>query len=114
MGSAEALVAELNQSSKVASCGYVNDANWDSQANAFSQAVAEFGRIDYVYPVAGIGERRWLPPNGDATGFQKPDLGCIEIDLTGLLYTISLAVQQFRRQEVGLNGFKGKSKLLGF
>lgn len=29
----------------------------------------------------------------------KPDLGIIDVDLTGVLYTVALAVQQFRRQE---------------
>ncbi|KAH8595060.1 glucose 1-dehydrogenase [Bisporella sp. PMI_857] len=113
IGRAEDLVAELNQSSNVASCAFVDVADWDSQAKAFSQAVAEFGRIDYVYPIAGVGERRWILPNGEANGFQKPDLACIDIDLTGFLYTISLAVQQFRRQEVGPHGFRGKIVAVG-
>lgn len=108
---AEALVKELNQKSKVASWVAVDVADWDSQEKAFSQAVAEFGRIDYVYPIAGIGERRWLPNNPTAKGFEKPDLTVLDVDLNGVLYTVGLAVQQFRRQEVGANGFRGKSKL---
>lgn len=107
---AQKLVDELNKESQVASCAHVDTANWNSQAKAFSQAVAEFGRIDYVYPIAGIGERKWIPNDSSASGYEMPDLSVLDIDLTGVLYTIGLAVQQFRRQEPGTNGFRGKSE----
>lgn len=95
----------------------VDLADWKSQVKAFTQAVAAFGRLDYVYGIGGIGERRWLPVSGNtgsAQGldFEMPDLTVLDIDLTGVLYTVSLAVQQGRRQEVGGNGFRCKSKLL--
>lgn len=32
----------------------------------------------------------------------------LDVDLTGVLYTIGIAIQQFRRQDVGPNGFRGK------
>jgi NAD(P)-dependent dehydrogenase (short-subunit alcohol dehydrogenase family) len=35
-------------------------------------------------------------PGGE---FVKPDLSVVDVDLTGVLYTIGLAVQQFRRQD---------------
>jgi NAD(P)-dependent dehydrogenase (short-subunit alcohol dehydrogenase family) len=61
-----------------------------------------------VYPIAGIGERVWTPNSPTMTsGFEKPDLSVIDIDLTGVMYTVSLAVQQFRRQEPK-NGIRGK------
>lgn len=93
----------------------VDLADWKSQVKAFTQAVAAFGRIDYVYGIGGIGERRWLPVSGNtgsAQGmdFEMPDLTVLDVDLTGVLYTVSLAVQQGRRQEVGGNGFRCKSK----
>jgi NAD(P)-dependent dehydrogenase (short-subunit alcohol dehydrogenase family) len=31
--------------------------------------------------------------------FAKPDLSVVDVDLTGVLYTIALAIQQFRRQD---------------
>lgn len=34
-----------------------------------------------------------------ADEFAKPDLSVIDVDLTGVLYTLALAIQQFRRQE---------------
>ncbi|RSL40969.1 hypothetical protein CEP53_013046 [Fusarium sp. AF-6] len=40
----------------------VNVADWESQVKGFTQAVSQFGRIDYVYPIAGIGENSWIPP----------------------------------------------------
>src|ERR1700742_2640782 len=96
----------------MAKCTEVDTANWNSQAKAFSQAVADFGRIDYVYPIAGIGERVWTPNNPSANEFEMPDLTVLDIDLNGVLYTISLAIQQFRKQEPGKGGFRGKSELI--
>lgn len=99
--------------------GVVDTAEWGSQVKCFTQAVSKLGgRIDYVYPIAGVGERRWLPANtgsgttGPATGleFEMPDLSVLDIDLNGVLLTAGLAIQQFRRQDVGPNGFRGKSK----
>ncbi|EXJ57091.1 hypothetical protein A1O7_07435 [Cladophialophora yegresii CBS 114405] len=104
---AQKVVDELNKDSQVASCAHVDVANWNSQAKAFSQAVADFGRIDYVYPIAGIGERVSIPNDPSATGFEMPDLTVLDIDLTGVLYTVSLAVQQFRKQQPGKNGLRG-------
>ena len=102
---------ELNKKDQVAFSTDVDAADWNSQAEAFSKAVGQLKRIDYVYPIAGIGERVWTPNDPTATsGFVKPDLSVIDIDLTGLMYTVSLALQQFRRQEVGKNGTRGKSE----
>ena len=81
---------------------------------AFEKAIDVFERIDYVFPVAGIGEKRALPNRPNATGpFDKPDLAVMDVDGTGMIYTIWLGVQHFRRQKI-LNryGFKGKSKSL--
>jgi NAD(P)-dependent dehydrogenase (short-subunit alcohol dehydrogenase family) len=96
-----------------ASCGVMDVTSWESQVKVFSKAVAEFGRIDYVYPVAGIGERTWLPPTVMAQfgpNYSRPDLRVLDVNIAGLIYTVSLAVQQFRRQELGPSGYKGKSK----
>lgn len=91
----------------------VDVASWESQAAAFEEAVKVFGRIDYVFPVAGIGERRALPNRPNATGpFEKPDFTVMDVDGIGMMYSIWLGVQHFRRQKT-LNkyGFKGKSEL---
>ncbi|KIW23180.1 uncharacterized protein PV07_11400 [Cladophialophora immunda] len=105
---AQKLVDELNKGAPVAKCAQVDAASWNSQAKAFSQAVADFGRIDYVYPIAGIGERSWIPNDPSMSGFEQPDLTVLDIDLTGVMYTVALAVQQFRKQQPGKDGFRGK------
>ena len=112
MSSLETFVSELNKSSKVASFTHVDAADWKSQAKAFGQAVSEYGRIDHVYPIAGIGERRWLPVEQSSTGYEMPDLTVLDVDLYGVMYTLALAVQQFRRQEKGRGGIKGRSTCL--
>ncbi|KIX01583.1 uncharacterized protein Z518_09309 [Rhinocladiella mackenziei CBS 650.93] len=105
---AQNVVNELNKDSSVARCVHVDTTNWNSQEKAFSQAVADFGRIDYVYPIAGVGERTWIPNDPAASGFEMPDLTVLDVDLTGVLYTVGLAIQQFRKQAPGKNGFRGK------
>ena len=94
---------------KVAWVESVDVVDWDQQVKAFEAAVSEFGRIDYVYPIAGIGERPWTPHHkGPKDAFVKPDLTVVDIDVKGVLYSVSLALQQFRRQEPDKNGFRGK------
>ncbi|KAK4968117.1 hypothetical protein LTR28_002204 [Elasticomyces elasticus] len=108
---AKAFASELNEdkSEDVAFAVKVDVTDWDQQLAAFEKVVAQFGRLDYVYPIAGIAERAWLPTDLKAQGFVKPDLTVLDADLNGVLWTISLAVQQFRRQEKNKNGFRGKS-----
>ncbi|KAK4995925.1 hypothetical protein LTR66_004363 [Elasticomyces elasticus] len=107
---AKAFASELNEdkSEDVAFAVKVDVTDWDQQLAAFEKVVAQFGRLDYVYPIAGIAERAWLPTDLKAQGFVKPDLTVLDADLNGVLWTISLAVQQFRRQEKNKNGFRGK------
>lgn len=90
---------------------YMDVTSWDDQVRAFESAVGQFGRIDYVYPIAGIAERRSFPNTASQSrGFIKPDLTVVDVNLTAVMYTVSLALQQFRRQEVNRHGFRGKSK----
>jgi NAD(P)-dependent dehydrogenase (short-subunit alcohol dehydrogenase family) len=88
----------------------VNASDWDSQLAGFQKAVDAFGRIDYVFPIAGIGERKAIKNDPSATSFEKPDLSVIDVDLTGVLYTAFLAIQQMRRQDKDSQGYRGKSK----
>ena len=89
----------------------VSTPDWDSQEAAFQKAVDAFGRIDYVFPIAGIGERKAIKndPKSQAA-FEKPDLAVIDVDLTGVLYTAFLAIQQMRRQEKDSSGIRGRSE----
>jgi NAD(P)-dependent dehydrogenase (short-subunit alcohol dehydrogenase family) len=99
----------LNKNGRVAWAVDVDVADWESQLKGFEAAVKELSRIDYVYPIAGIGERSWLPNRPDATGFTKPDLTVMDVDANGVLYTAGLAIQQFRRQQPNKHGYRGKS-----
>jgi NAD(P)-dependent dehydrogenase (short-subunit alcohol dehydrogenase family) len=84
--------------------------SWESQVSVFKQALEKLGgRIDYVYPIAGIGERVSIPNDPKAKDFVKPDLSVLDIDLNGFIYTASLAIQQMRRQPEN-DGFRGKSQ----
>jgi len=88
----------------------VNIASWDSQVETFKNAVdALGGRVDHVFPIAGIGERPYLPNDHGSKDFVKPDLAVLDVDLNGLIYTSSLAIQQMRRQDEDERGFRGKS-----
>ena len=112
---AKQLESELNRkwSNDKAFAIKVDVSSWDSQAAAFEEAIKFFGRIDYVFPVAGVAERRALPNQPNATGpFMKPDFTVYDVCGTGMIYSIWLGVQHFRRQKT-LNkyGFKGKSEL---
>lgn len=113
---AESVAAELNnktgQEHRVAWAHQLDVVDWESQRRAFEAALHVLGgRIDYVMPIAGIGERPWTPNGQDTTaGFIKPELTVIDVDTIGVLYTASLAIQQFRQQGPSKHGFRGKRK----
>jgi NAD(P)-dependent dehydrogenase (short-subunit alcohol dehydrogenase family) len=91
----------------------VDVAEWESQLRAFETALGLLsGRIDYVFPIAGIGERRSFPNKPHSKEFEKPDISVIEVDEIGVIYTVSLAVQHFRRLEKNKHGVKGRSEEL--
>ncbi|CAN8095196.1 unnamed protein product [Discula destructiva] len=108
---ARAVAAALNAQAgaEMVIAYHVDVSNWDSQRETFSQVVALFGRIDLVFPIAGIGETpSWLRAGPSSIGFVKPDLSVIDVNLNGFLYTTSLAIQQMRKQEKDAWGFRGK------
>ncbi|OQU96054.1 hypothetical protein CLAIMM_02190 isoform 1 [Cladophialophora immunda] len=105
---ANAVAEELNTGEKAVWTVQIDVADWDSQRNAWEAAEAEFKRINYVLPIAGIGERRSFPNRPNSTGYEKPDLSVLEVDCIGVIYTVSLAVQHFRRQQPNKYGFRGK------
>ncbi|OAG42912.1 hypothetical protein AYO21_02863 [Fonsecaea monophora] len=109
----QSLSEELNKDETVLLPVVVDVADWDSLRQGFEKAVSQFQRIDYIFPIAGVGETRTFPNNPASTGFQPPDLQAFEVNMNGFLYTISLALQQFRRQSVNELGFRGKIIVLG-
>lgn len=72
---AKSVADELNQAGKAkAASAHVNASDWNQLVQAFDQAITAFGRIDLVYPIAGIGERKWLSNNPNSNSWEKPDL----------------------------------------
>ncbi|TID12883.1 hypothetical protein E2P81_ATG10015 [Venturia nashicola] len=116
---AEVFADKLNEAGKAqAAFAHVDVSDWNELVKAFDQAIAAFGKIDYVYPIAGIGERKWMTNNPKSHGWEAPDLSTLDIDLKAVLNTCSLAIQHFRRQELNEQGFRGKifcvSSVCGF
>lgn len=101
---------ELNASGHVALAIQVDVGDWESQKTAFETAVQAFGRINYVFPIAGITERPWLPFQPCEEKYVKPDLSVMDVNATGALYTCALGVQHFQRQKPDKYGFRGKGE----
>jgi NAD(P)-dependent dehydrogenase (short-subunit alcohol dehydrogenase family) len=107
------VAATLNSgrsSGSVARAIPVDVSSWESQLKAFELVLGDSERIDFVFPIAGIGERSWITNNTSIIDFAKPDLTVFDVDVYGVLYTVSLAIQQFRRQSKDQDGYKGKSE----
>ncbi|KAF2751695.1 15-hydroxyprostaglandin dehydrogenase [Sporormia fimetaria CBS 119925] len=79
---------ELGESASFHQC---NVADYDSQANMFSEVWGEYGRIDALCANAGIVDRR-VPP--------KPDLLCTDVDYKGVVYGTQLAIHFMRKNAV--------------
>ncbi|KAF2772122.1 glucose 1-dehydrogenase [Teratosphaeria nubilosa] len=89
---------------------FLDAADWQSQREAFEKAVEALGgRIDLVYPIAGIGEKLFFRNDGGkGTECAKPNLSVLDVNLYGSLYTASLAIQHMRRQEKDEQGVRGR------
>lgn len=109
---AQEMVQQLEKGGTKAFAVEFNATDWDSQVGAFQKAVDTFGHLDYVFPIAGIGERKAIKHDPKDMSWQKPDLTVIDVDLIGVLYTAYLAIQQMRRQEKGSDGMRGRSELM--
>lgn len=107
---AEETAKEFNASGQVAVAVQIDVVDWESQKKGFETGIEAFGRIDYVFPVAGITERPWIPFEPSPEGFVKPNLDVIDVNATGALYTCALAVQHFQRQKPNKYGFRGKGE----
>ncbi|KAI9837324.1 MAG: hypothetical protein M1819_000398 [Sarea resinae] len=86
-----------------------DSSSWESQVAVFKATFARFGRVDFVAANAGIAES---PPSvyGDkaaaaAAALQgkqhdleptKPNLKVVDVNLVGVIYTVSLAAQYMR------------------
>ncbi|KAF5266768.1 hypothetical protein FOXYS1_2380 [Fusarium oxysporum] len=89
---AEEACEEFNKGAQVAWAVQADVGDWESQKQAFEVAVEKLGRVDYVFPIAGITERPWNAKQPSGSGFVKPNLFVLD----------------FRTQEPGKYGFRGK------
>lgn len=81
---AETFATELNQAGNAkAAFVHVDVSDWNQLVKAFDQAIAAFGKVDYVYPIAGIGERKWMSNNPNSHGWETPDLSvrCLQNEM---------------------------------
>lgn len=72
-------------------------------ASLFKFAIKSHGRIDHVFANAGISPRAtYFEDNTDADGDPlPPDFRTIDINLKGVINTVSLAMHYLRKQERG-------------
>jgi len=95
--------------------------SWKSQTALFSFSYSTFGpRIDYVFANAGIAQMKEMrskdpsyfgsaaPTDLTNLADHPPVLKVIDVNLTGVLYTVQLSLVYFRRQNKDKDGWRGK------
>jgi len=91
-------VQEIVESGGKATFAQCNVISWDDQVAMFETAIATYGSVDIVVPNAGVTE---IPGfnfvNFDKSGKPvKPNLATLDINLTGVLYTVHLSLHYFK------------------
>ena len=71
--------------------------SWDSVSSCFSHVYSQQGRIDIVMANAGISKEGKLIDDNPHSEPSKPNLGTIDVNLTGCIYTVKLAIHYLRR-----------------
>lgn len=79
----------------------VDVSNWESVRSLFVQAQACFNRIDHVFVNAGVGPTTdFLDETLDESGqLAAPNMRTMNVNLTGAIYTLRLAVHFFRKEK---------------
>lgn len=118
---ATAFTADLNAlHPNSAFCDHCDVNSWSDLTSCLLRALELFdGRIDYIFPIAGLTERQVIPKPSEQRdvrreGFVKPDLTVLETNATGMVNLVLAAVQVFRGQEPReeLGAMRGKSEYL--
>ncbi|PIA97886.1 Bacilysin biosynthesis oxidoreductase BacC [Cercospora beticola] len=81
-----------------------NVVDYEAQAAAFESVWNSWGRLDFVWANAGIGDRiPYLDPPAklDGNSPPKPDVLVIDVDLYGAVYSSYLALFYFRKNKTG-------------
>lgn len=71
---------------------------WDDQVSMFETAISKYGSVDIVVPNAGVTETsKFGSVNFDKSGKPvKPNLLTLDINLTGVLYTVHLSLHYLK------------------
>ncbi|EJD52832.1 NAD(P)-binding protein [Auricularia subglabra TFB-10046 SS5] len=77
--------------------------NWEQQHALFQLATRTYGTVDIVVPNAGIGEHPGFRDTLNASEPTKPVLRTLEINLTGVFYTLQLALIHFGHKKQDWN-----------
>ncbi|KIY44528.1 NAD(P)-binding protein [Fistulina hepatica ATCC 64428] len=74
---------------------------WEEQLAMFELAMAKFGSVDVVVANAGVGEigKFQQPRYNEAHQPQKPNLGTVDINLVGTLYSIHLGLHYMKKDQ---------------
>ncbi|QKX59957.1 uncharacterized protein TRUGW13939_07099 [Talaromyces rugulosus] len=81
-------------------------ASWESQAAAFEDVVKHQGRVDYVFANAGVTERGTLIDKNEEKP-SKPVLATLDVNLSGVIYSIKLAIHYMLKNAPNSSGSKG-------
>lgn len=81
----------------------VNVTSWKEQSDLFKAAKEKYGIIHHVFANAGVTARTTLleedkDENGDLL---PPNLSCLDVNLTGVIYTVKLAIHYIRQHTEG-------------
>ncbi|OAA62799.1 NAD(P)-binding domain protein [Niveomyces insectorum RCEF 264] len=92
-----------------------NVASWDDQAAAFAAVHAAAGRIDVVMANAGISEggasslvaAARAENDAGETPPAQPSLRTLDVNLTGVIYTVHLAIHYLKKNAPSADGGRG-------
>lgn len=76
---------------------------WDDQKAAFDKTFQEFGHIDIVIANAGISEKGNFLADDQGEPV-KPTFTTLDVNLTGMLYTVKLGVHYLRKNQRAQKG----------
>jgi NAD(P)-dependent dehydrogenase (short-subunit alcohol dehydrogenase family) len=90
--------------------------DFDQQAAVFALAVSEFQNVDIVLASAGITESGEFHAGARFKDgkLHPPNLKTLDVNLTGTLYTFSLALNYFKRNPAPKKAFVIMGSLSGF
>ncbi|KAI0886941.1 putative short chain dehydrogenase/reductase [Annulohypoxylon maeteangense] len=77
---------------------FCNITSWDSQATAFREVYEKVGHVDIVMANAGISEQGVSSLSlADEEEPSQPRLRALEVNLTGTIYTVKLAIHYLKK-----------------